>query len=292
MISENADKQLEEILTQLDLKNGDTIYVSADIANCPLPQIKNSLTKEGIRSREQKWCEFIFNKLFSMIGSEGTLLVPTFSYTYARHQKPFYLETTPSETGPFTEFVRNKEKSVRSLHPIFSVTGIGKNAKNILGKVGKSAYGIASPFMKLSQYSTKFVFLGTTVKNLTYFHHLEHLYGVNHMYHNVFTTPVYYKNKQIPGPWLAFVRYLGIGINARIENLEISLKSKNLLCETQFDNSPMQSVTIENVNQIGIELLSDDPYGCINKSVEVCIKPRDFKRHRKEVQKVVFQATN
>ena len=86
-----------------------------------------------------------------------------------------------------------------------------------------SGYGIASPFMRLGQYSTKFVFLGITIRNLTYFHHLEHLYGVNHMYHKIFTTPVYCGDKQIPGPWFAFVRFLGIGIEAKIEKLELFL---------------------------------------------------------------------
>ena len=282
-MSQKISDTFNEILEKLNIQIGDSVYLSVDMGKVPLPKIKCELSKKGIREREKKWCEFIFEGIQKKIGSEGTLLVPTFSYEYARDQKPFSLENTPSETGIFTESIRLKKKSVRSLHPIFSVSGVGKNAKLILNNVGKSSYGLASPFMRLASFKTKFVFLGTTLRNLTYFHHLEHLYGVNHMYHKLFNTPVYAEGKKIPGPWLAFVRYLDFGVIAQIENLEKILKEKGLLREYIWQgHHHMQSVEIDNIDKVATGMLKELPWSCIKESIEVKIEGRKISFSKNE----------
>jgi aminoglycoside 3-N-acetyltransferase len=256
-----------EGLTQLGLNPGDTVYLAIDMGVIGFPKIKVPFTKEGFRQRERAWCDFVFEGIFDVIGENGTLLTPTFSYDYARSQTPYHHETSPSEIGPFTEYLRTRPDSVRSLHPLFSISGVGKNAHAILDNVGKSAYGLCSPFMRLSRYQTKFLFLGTTIRNMTYFHHLEQLYGVNHMYNKVFDTEVFKDGEVVPGPWLAFVRYLGRGVEAEIEKLEDFLRERSFVQECERLSA--QLVSIEKVNLVAEEMLILNPWICTRKPVRI-----------------------
>ena len=135
------------------------------------------------------------------------MIVPLFSYAYARQHVPFVYEETPSEVGAFSEHIRRKPQTVRSLHPLFSLGAVGPAAHTICDDTGRSAYGERSAFGRLRAAGTTFVCLGTTLpRSLTYVHHLEHLYGVNHYMHKAFDAPVYRGGQLVPGPWLAFVR--------------------------------------------------------------------------------------
>ena len=121
-----------------------------------------------------------------ILGPEGTLLVGTFTYTCSQSSFPFILEESPSEIGPFTDWLRQQPDAVRSLHPIFSLAGVGVHASEILSQTGGSAFGPYSPFGRLANYKARFVNLGIPFsQSLTYVHHLEQCYGCNHRYNKV-----------------------------------------------------------------------------------------------------------
>ena len=106
--------------------------LAIDMGKIPLPAYSASLTHEGFRERERLWCQFVLDALLDVLTPSGTLLVPSFSYTCTQAKSEYISETTPSENGPFTNFVRVPPKAIRSLHPIFSLTGIGRDAVSLL----------------------------------------------------------------------------------------------------------------------------------------------------------------
>ena len=70
-----------------------------------------------------------------------------------RFNKKFIYEKTISSSGSFSEFIRGMKGSLRSSHPVFSVTSIGKNKKKICSSNAISNYGKGSPydnFLKLN----------------------------------------------------------------------------------------------------------------------------------------------
>lgn len=270
MTEPEARASLQTILGELCVAAGDTVYLGVDMARVPLPSYPSALTRDAIRARQELWCEFLYSVLRSVVGAAGTLLVPTFSYAYARDGVPYVHETSPSETGPFTEFLRTQIGAVRSFHPLNSISGIGPAAGAILENVGRAGYGAESPFARLRTHRTKFLFLGAPMGiALTHAHHLEHMYGVNHMYHKVYTRPAYRTGAEDAGPWLCFVRYLGAAIEPRIANLEEAMRTRGMLRESRSGGGAMQCATAEDVETIGYQMLRADPCAFLAEPVEV-----------------------
>src|SRR5437660_654185 len=59
-----------------------------------------------------------------VLGEDGTLVVPTYTYSYTIGET-YDPETTPSTVGPFTDYVRHLPDARRSIDPIFSVAARG-----------------------------------------------------------------------------------------------------------------------------------------------------------------------
>lgn len=269
MNEQEATEEFRQILLELGIERGDTLYLSINIGRVPLPKYQAAMTREAIRAREIKWCAFAYERLREAIGADGTLLVPTFTYAYAGGA-PYIHETMPSETGPFTEYVRTLPASIRSLHPIHSLAGVGPKARTILDNVGKAAYGAMSPYARLTAQGVKFLCLGTSIgDSLTYVHHLEHVYGSNHRYHKVFDTNVSLNGRTIEGPWLCYLRYFGVAAKPRIANIEEELRAQGMLRESRRGAGINQAVGARDVDNVGLAMLVKNPCAFVSEAVRV-----------------------
>lgn len=271
------DPSLVERLRDLGVREGSVVYTATDLSRLPLCRLDPSLLRDAAACRE-RWLAWVHASLRSAIGPEGTLVVPTFSYDYARNHTPFVHEASPSEVCRFSEFVRTRPGAVRSLHPLFSLTAVGPRAEEICGDVGRSAYGARSAFARLLPADATFVFLGAPLReSLTYVHHLEHLYGVNHYMHKAFDAPVQKEGAIVPGPWFAFVRYLGCGIDITVERLERHLRDRGLLAETTTSRGVMQLARCADVHREGLACLDADPWFFIDEPRYVRFRQENLK---------------
>ena len=66
-----------------------------------------------------------------------------FSFSFCKGEV-FDIQNTKSEVGIFTEYIRNLNSSVRSLHGITSFSAIGNDAKNLMSMSDKTSYGPGS----------------------------------------------------------------------------------------------------------------------------------------------------
>lgn len=274
MTEAEARHLLNAILDDLGVAAGDTVYLAVDMAGVPLPFWKAELSRAAIRARQERWCGFLFDMLMARLGPQGTILAPTFSYGYARGEA-YVHEDTPSETGPFTEWFRRHPQAVRSLHPIHSVAAVGAKAEAICGGLtGKAAYGTGSVFARLPA-TTKFLCLGATLgASLTYAHHLEQMYGVNHRYTKIFDTPVTRSGQVVAGPWLCFMRYLGTPVRANVHALEAALRDEGALAESPRLPA-MQCVGLTQVDDIAGRMLAADPWAFTKEKVEIRMEAGD-----------------
>jgi len=267
-LTENeARAQLEEILRTLAVERGETIYLGVDMAALPLPTYPAKLTPQGMRERAEKWCEFV---LLDYLGPEGTLIVPTFSYGYAAPGQVYIHEETPSDVGPFTNYLRRQPQAVRSLHPIFSLAGIGKHADDILAKTGKSAFGPLSSCGRLPGYDTRFVCLGVPFAlSITYIHTLEQMHGCSHRYNKILESKVMRDGQEVKGPWMAYLSYRGTTQGADFSLIENELRKAGVLLETSYRDRPYQSVKVTDVDEIGFRLLDENPCAFATHDVEI-----------------------
>ena len=68
---------------------------------------------------------FFFEQLLNFVDG-GTLLVPAFSYSFTKNED-FDVDITPSDVGLFSEAFRQLPGVVRTSHPIFSFSVIGRS---------------------------------------------------------------------------------------------------------------------------------------------------------------------
>jgi aminoglycoside 3-N-acetyltransferase len=262
----NDSSSISDILIDLEVKKGDVLYLTIDMSKIPLPEIKVELSSKSYKDRQDRWCQYVYEQILSVIGRDGTLILHSFSYGYI-HGKEFDVDRTDSEVGPFTNYVRLLPQAMRSLHPVFSLTGIGKNAKNILSNCGKAGFGPSSPFYRLSKFNTIFVSLGTTIgESMTYIHHLEQMHGVTYRFNQCFSHTVISKGIEVSGPWVVNLRYLNDGLKPDLMKAEIELINSGVV-ELFNGENIHQSVRIVNVDEVINNMLLKNPAALIQPSV-------------------------
>jgi aminoglycoside 3-N-acetyltransferase len=114
----------------------------------------------------------IFNALKEVVGENGTLVFPTFS---------FKKKWGASEMGILTLIASSQADSQRIPHPTHSFIVVGKLADD-LGKIrNKSSYGCDSLFARLTELDGKILVVGLSYNNsMTYFHYVEQAVGVSY----------------------------------------------------------------------------------------------------------------
>ena len=272
MSEKECAKLIKNLLRRLGVSNGDVIYLGLDMGRLPLPRWTSELNSSAMRKREWLWCEFLFENIMEVLGPKGTLLLGTFTYSCSNSSVPFVLEDSPSEIGSFTNWLRQHSGAIRSVHPIFSVAGVGAHASDILSDAGSSAFGPCSPFGKLAPYNTRFVNLGISLsKTLTYIHHLEQCYGCHHRYNKVIPGKVFVRGKEVERDFYGFMRWRGVDLSVNVDPLEDNLRNENLLLEVYEKDIFGQSALVSDIDRIGYEMLSKNSCSFIKSNARIYI---------------------
>jgi aminoglycoside 3-N-acetyltransferase len=166
-------KDLKECLVRLGVKTGQTLIVHS------------SLLRFGVLEGGAKG---VYQLLLEMLGPNGTLVMPAFTFAYGSSRIWDY-HSTKSETGALTEFMRKQPDVIRTIHPFHSVVVQG-SLRDEFGKCQQlSSFGRGSPFDLLHQAGAYNLSLGTDFEGgATFLHHTEEVRQVP-----------YRMNKEFPG---------------------------------------------------------------------------------------------
>ena len=130
--------------------------------------------------------------------NNSTILVPTASLHLLNTKEIFEIyKTRSSRMGYFSEYIRKKKNSIRSNHPIWSFSALGKNSRKILKNVPKNCYGKNSVFDRLLDYNTYFICLGDIKNSISPIHYVEQMVGVPYRFFKEFKIRVRKKNQII-----------------------------------------------------------------------------------------------
>lgn len=146
--------------------------------------------------KNEKGPEEVIHAILSVIGQQGTLLMPGFNggqqYAQAVENKFFEVKSSPSQLGIITELFRRNFPSKRSLHPTHSVTALGVKADEMIAGHEKCliSTGIGSPFDKLKKANGKILLLGVDHRSNTFLHYAENTLGAPTISKNKFTMKV------------------------------------------------------------------------------------------------------
>jgi len=128
----------------------------------------------------------ILESFMYALGESGTLILPLFNFTFTEGV-PFDIRTTPSEMGVLSECGREHPRSVRTGHPIYSFSVIGKESKMFMAVDNYSGYGEDSVFAMLRELDGKIGVLNLPDQNsMTFYHHVEEMQKVPYRYFKEF----------------------------------------------------------------------------------------------------------
>jgi aminoglycoside 3-N-acetyltransferase len=162
---------IDDALTNLKIAKGDVIFLHSDISNFgKLATLDRTYLLENILSA-----------LKEAVGEEGTIIMPTFTYSFDKGE-PFDIQNSKSTVGALTEFFRTQKGVKRTRHPSHSAAVYGNNKEFFLD-IGNDTFGDKSIFEKTLSKQGKFVFFGTPLrKSCTFIHYIEQKHRVPYRY--------------------------------------------------------------------------------------------------------------
>jgi aminoglycoside 3-N-acetyltransferase len=123
----------------------------------------------------------VVDAFLEVLGTEGTLVVPTFTFAHGRVDDPtFDPQQDRSEMGAIPEAVRTRPGARRSCHLLHSVAALGAQAQAITAVHGPSAWAADGPFWQLYELDARIVLLGVPYLRCTWFHVIEQLVQVRY----------------------------------------------------------------------------------------------------------------
>ena len=125
----------------------------------------------------------VIDALLEVLGKEGTLLFPAFSFSPCYKTSYFSYKDTPSCVGKISETFRRRDGVKRSFHPTHSVTAMGKYAEELIKDHEKddTPVGVNSPLRKLPRYNGKILMLGCSLHSNSFMHGMEELAEVSYV---------------------------------------------------------------------------------------------------------------
>lgn len=241
-----------EALSRSGVKHGDSVLLHSSLRNL------GKVDKSDV----PVLCEALLNGLLDLLGSDGTLLVPAYFYEYARYGVPFDVTRSPvsKRLGTFSAYIAAHPQSIRSKNPTTSMAAIGAKAEYICARSTATGYGHGSPWALLTEVGGTIAGIGTHFNTMTYIHYIEQIFGVPHMYHKYFTTPIYDDGTPLNMPVINYVRYLKYGIKAEMLKFENELQEKKCVRFETFDDSHVYSAPCKLLLEEGLRKLQLNPF--------------------------------
>jgi aminoglycoside 3-N-acetyltransferase len=203
------------------LKKDDTVFCHSNILNFGIPQC--GLDKN-------KLANLFFNSFFEILGNNGTLILPTFSYSFSNN-KIYYPNKSRTICGFFPDTIRKINKNF-SLYPDPNVSCIifGKHRKYLSIVDDKNSYGQKSLFAKFLGLNGKICNLNLDAGS-TFLHFLERKLKIKYRFDKNFKGKIKTGNKIINDKFTIFVIYKKIKKKVTFKKFTEYAKKRNYYLE-------------------------------------------------------------
>lgn len=243
---------IADAIRAVGIDAGDTVYLQTDLRTIGVV--------EGARDRES-FCAAYLNAIFDVLGDDGTLAVPTYSTQVARFDLSFVWEETPTVLGTFSEYVRQHPDSLRSIHPLHSVTAIGRRKAQICAGNGSIDFGWDSPFHRLLGLDAKILTIGLESGYVVGIaHHLDCACGLPYVYNKLLKWVPIVGGAPVNRTFFASVRHLHLEIEHHLAPFVRHMRAKGQVRSSRVGGGWVHAAPYRAVFDEGAALLRDDPY--------------------------------
>ncbi len=246
-----TDTDFEQCFQTLGINEGDTVWVHSDLM---------AFGSVASNTKPKMLLNALLQTLKRSIGDDGTLIMPTFTYSFTRNEV-FDVQKSPSKVGDLTEFFRRSQGVERSHHPLFSVASWGKHQTQFLDTNANAFDTNRSAFAALRHQKGKILMLGAKFfDHCTFFHHLEFAADVPYRYLKDFGGMV--KNDDDLQATTASYYVRNLEINPYIDGsrLKKHLIEQKMFNQIQLGNATVELIGAEDLFREGMVKLKENPY--------------------------------
>jgi aminoglycoside 3-N-acetyltransferase len=193
-------ENFEKAIRLVGIESGDLVqfYIAADKLGRPQKRsIWNSKT--------------ILEILEKIVGTEGTILIPSFSYSFCGQGEKFDPQTTPSKVGGVSNYiiqqgVNDQNRWKRSIDPLFSTLGKGSLVEELFHDLPLTSFGKDCLFERLLKRHAKTCMIGAGYHTFTSLHYTEWSHGVPYRFDKIFNGIIVTNKRERECNWTYFVR--------------------------------------------------------------------------------------
>jgi len=206
-----------------------------------------------------------------LIGEEGTLVVPSFTFAFARGEA-FDRRKSPSEgMGSFSEFVRKDQRARRTSHPMQSIALIGKHAQKLSELESASAFDDGSAFDSILDLDFKLLLLGADIQAASIVHYSEQRAEVPYRYWKDFKGKVWGQDGWQAGSYRMFVRDLALDPQLELGPIQKQLESDGHWASTEVNFGKISLCTLKDFVSACDQLLAKDAWALVAKRESIQI---------------------
>lgn len=252
-----SNYDFKEALFNLGVKEGDIVFLHSDI----------TVFGKLILSNRKEFFNSIISSVKEIIGENGTIIMPSFSYSFCKGEI-FDVQKTKGTVGALNEFFRKSDDTVRTVQPIFSCSIWGKG-KNEFREVSLDSFGKDSIFDKLFKNRGKLLFLGADFHACTYLHYIEQSFKIPYRYLKVFKGKIKNEEKDYLAECKFYVRYLDKNVILETERLKNHLLGKNIMKQTKVGAGSILLIDSKDLYNEVFELLKKDIFYLLKEPVKI-----------------------
>lgn len=160
---------------QVGLRPGDEICVHSSLFHLGT-----------LMAKPQDFLAGMVAALRESIGPEGTLIMPTFTYSYC-NSEIYDMRNSRSHMGILTEYYRKLPECIRTRDPLFSFAISGHSTAAYLQNDVTSCFGKDSVYDVLNRRGGKIVVLGDRANGYTFGHYVEECMMVSYRFFKTFS---------------------------------------------------------------------------------------------------------
>jgi aminopeptidase-like protein/aminoglycoside N3'-acetyltransferase len=221
-------------------------------------------TLEGCKDEDEQ-NTVLFDALLQAVGPNGTLVVPTYTFSFCR-QELFDVQQTPTNGGPwstsgsFLEYVRRQPSAERSRDPIHSVCAIGPRAAQLVRNLPNTCFGADSVHDRLRRMGGKVCMIGVGLEEASFQHHVEEMVGVPFRFKKLFTGIIRENNIARKSGWIFNVHLLAENGMPDGHRVDLLARTAGIAQTAQIGAGEIISVDTERFYQTLSRTLVEDPW--------------------------------
>jgi len=175
MKSDYTYSDIVATLKEIGIEKGDDVFIHSNLGFFGI--------LEGCKTAEELCLNFL-NALRDIIGDRGTILTPTFSYSFC-HGEIYDPKTTPTTCGMLAEYCIKNYPENRTMDPNFSVCGLGANMEDYLHCNIHETFGKDSFWSIFMKNHGKIICMNFD-SGSTFIHYIERQNDVSYRYNKAF----------------------------------------------------------------------------------------------------------